>query len=161
MAYLRQITLLGLLIISTSQWAVAGSVGDSIMVDDPYVRAVPPGQPNSASFMSLHNKSGQGYTLIGASTSVAEVAELHTHTMDGGMMRMRKVEKINVPAGERVSLQPGGLHIMLIGLKQKLVPDERVQLTLKFEDGSHLKVEAPVRKLQMRMKQSGQQSHMH
>ncbi|MCU7883929.1 MAG: copper chaperone PCu(A)C [Candidatus Thiodiazotropha sp. (ex Lucinoma annulata)] len=161
MAYLRQITLLGLLIISTSQWAVAGSAGDSIMVDDPYVRAVPPGQPNSASFMSLHNKSGQGYTLIGASTSVAEVAELHTHTMDGGMMRMRKVEKINLPAGERVSLQPGGLHIMLIGLKQKLVPDERVQLTLQFEDGSNLKVEAPVRKLQMRMKQSGQQSHMH
>jgi copper(I)-binding protein len=50
---------------------------------------------------------------------------------------------------------------MLIGLKQKLVPDENVSLTLTFEDGSNLKVDAPVRKLMMQMKQSGQQGHAH
>lgn len=153
--------LLSLLLFTIGQPAMADSAGDIIMVQDPYVRAVPPGQPNSASFMSLHNPDEQGHVLIGASSPAAEVAELHTHTMEGGMMRMRKVEKVDLPGGDRVSLEPGGLHVMMIGLKQKLVPGEKVPLTLLFEDGSQLKVDAPVRKLQMRMKQGEHKGMMH
>ncbi|MES9970245.1 MAG: copper chaperone PCu(A)C [Candidatus Thiodiazotropha sp.] len=161
MIYCNRFSLIGLLILAIGQTAVAGSVADGIMVEDPYVRAVPPGQPNSASFMVLHNKGEKGSALMSASTPAADVVELHTHTMEEGMMRMRKVEKIDLPAGEMVKLQPGGLHVMLIGLKQKLVPDEKLTLTLTFEDGSSLQVDAPVRKLQMQMKQGGQKGHMH
>jgi copper(I)-binding protein len=163
MSYFKHISLIGLFYIGACQLALAAeSVADAIMVDDPYVRAVPPGQPNSASFMVLHNMSKKGSALTGASSSVAEVVELHTHTLEEGMMRMRKVEKIDLPAGEVVKLQPGGLHVMLIGLKQKLVPDEKVSLTLTFEDGSSLRVDAPVRKLQMHMKMGGNEGgHMH
>ncbi|MEW8028526.1 MAG: copper chaperone PCu(A)C [Candidatus Thiodiazotropha sp.] len=161
MSYFKRFSLIGLFYIGVCQVAVAGGVADAIMVDDPYIRAVPPGQPNSASFMALHNMGKEGSALMAASSPAAEVVELHTHTMEEGMMRMRKVEKIDLPAGEVVKLQPGGLHLMLIGLKQKLVPDEKVSLTLGFEDGSSLQVDVPVRKLQMRMKQSGHQGHMH
>ncbi|MET0061612.1 MAG: copper chaperone PCu(A)C [Candidatus Thiodiazotropha endolucinida] len=161
MSCFKRFSLVGLFLICAGQAAVAESVADGIMVDDPYVRAVPPGQPNSASFMGLHNMGKEGSALTAASSPAAEVVELHTHTMEEGMMRMRKVEKIDLPVGEMVKLQPGGLHLMLIGLKQKLVQDEKVSLTLTFEDGSSLQVDAPVRKLQMRMKQDGDQRHMH
>ena len=161
MTFQRFALLMGFGMLVVSQLAAAGSAGEVMMVDDPYIRAVPPGQPNSASFMSLHNNSEQDHALVGASSSAAEVVELHTHTMEEGMMRMRKVDKIDLPAGEKTSLKPGGLHIMLIGLKQKLVPDEDVAVTLEFDDGSTLKVDAPVRKLRMRMKPSDNKGHMH
>lgn len=161
MAFQRFPLLIGFCLIVMSQLVVAGSAGEMVMVDDPYVRAVPPGQPNSASFMSLHNMSDKDIALVGASSSAAEVVELHTHTMEDGMMRMRRVEQIDLPAGEVTSLKPGGLHVMLIGLKQKLVPGEKIGLSLSFDDGSELKVVAPVRKLRMQMKPSDQSEHSH
>ncbi|MET0066702.1 MAG: copper chaperone PCu(A)C [Candidatus Thiodiazotropha sp.] len=151
MRVLRFSVLLGWGLLMLSPFALAATAGDGVLVDDPYVRAVPPGQPNSASFMSLRNTTDQDQQLVGASSRVAEVVELHTHTLEDGMMRMRQVEKIELPAGETVRLKPGGLHIMLIGLKQKLVPDEQVLLTLKFSDGSEREVSAPVKKIRMTM----------
>ncbi|MEJ2406965.1 MAG: copper chaperone PCu(A)C [Candidatus Thiodiazotropha sp.] len=139
----------GLLLLSSA--VLAGTAGDGVSVEAPYVRAVPPGQPNSAAFMSLHNSTDQSYQLVGASSDVAEVVELHTHTMEDGMMRMRQVDQIELPAGDTVSLKPGGLHIMLIGLKHKLVPDDDIRLTLKFSDGSEQEVSAPVKKIRMTM----------
>jgi periplasmic copper chaperone A len=132
--------------------AASAQSTDEVAIDDAYVRAVPPGQPNSAAFMKVSNNGSTTHALVGGSSPAAEVVELHTHTMEGGMMRMRQVEKIDLPAGETVSLQPGGLHVMLIGLKQKLVPDEEIPLTLRFEDGSEVTMNAPVHKLQMKMK---------
>jgi copper(I)-binding protein len=161
MSYFKNLSLIAIFLTAVSQLAVAANVAEGIMVDDPYIRAVPPGQPNSASFMGLHNRGKEGSALTAASSPAAEVVELHTHTMEEGMMRMREVEKIDLPAGEVIKLQPGGLHVMLIGLKQQLVPDEKVPLTLTFEDGSSLQLDVPVRKLQMHMKQGGQKGHTH
>jgi copper(I)-binding protein len=163
MSLIKKISIIGLFSIALCRSALAVSVADDILVNDPYIRAVPPGQPNSASFMGLHNKSKKGSALTAASSPAAEVVELHTHTMEDGMMRMRKVEKIDLPAGELIKLQPGGLHVMLIGLKRKLVPDDKVPMTLTFEDGSSLQMDVPVRKLQMHMnmKKSGHQGQMH
>jgi copper(I)-binding protein len=147
---------IGICLVLMSQQILAGS---AVMADDPYVRAVPPGQPNSASFMTLHNMGKKDLALISASSSAAEVVELHTHTMEDGMMRMRKVDKIDLPAEQKTSLKPGGLHVMLIGLKQKLVPGEKIGITLSFDDGSELKLDAPVRKLRMKMEQSDHSGH--
>jgi copper(I)-binding protein len=145
--------LLTTLLLGLSGAGFAQSAADGVMVIDPYVRAVPPGQPNSASFLTLQNSDSQAHALVGAESPVSKVVELHAHTMVDGMMRMRPVEKIDVPAGGAVALQPGGLHVMLIGLQQQLVPGEGVGLTLIFEDGSKKQVTAPVRKLQMHMRQ--------
>jgi copper(I)-binding protein len=126
--------------------------GAEVAIGDPYVRAVPPGQANSAVFMSLENRSDQDQALVAAESDVSEIVELHTHIEEGGMMRMRQIEKIDVPAGETVILQPGGLHVMLIGLKQALEPGQTIDLTLVFEDGSRMPVQAPVRRIQMQPK---------
>lgn len=131
------------------------SAADQVSAADAYVRAVPPGQPNSASFMTLTNASASDIVLKGAESPAAKVVELHTHTMSGGMMRMRQVEKIDLPAGESVKLQPGGLHVMMIGLQQELVPGEQIDMSLVFEDGSKLAIKVPVVKLQMKMQGAG------
>jgi len=119
----------------------------TVLVSDPYARAVAPGQPNSALFMQIDNGGDQDRALVGAASPVADVVELHTHHMEDGMMKMRRVEQIDLPAGESVSLQPGGLHVMLIGLKQQLRPGEAVALTLTLDDGSELALTAPVRQI--------------
>ncbi len=120
-----------------------------IAISDPYARAVPPGQPNSAVFLSLTNSSAQNHALVGAESPVAGVTELHTHVNEDGMMRMRRIDRIELPAGETVTLKPGGLHLMLIGLKQSLEPGASVDLTLIYDDGSRMSVQAPVRQIGM------------
>ena len=129
----------------------AGTAAEDVQAEDAYVRAVPPGQPNSAAFMSLTNKGDTDHVLVGAESNVSKVAELHTHSMEGGMMKMRPAEKIDLPAGETVKLQPGGLHIMLIGLTRQLSPGEDVEITLVFEDGSRTSLQASVKTVQQTM----------
>lgn len=125
--------------------AQAESTMTAVQVENPYARAVAPGQANSAAYMVLNNTGTKEVSLVEAESSVANKVELHTHRMEGGMMKMREVEKIAIPAGERVTLQPGGLHIMLIGLKHQLVGGEQISLTLIYEDGEKQTVTAPVR----------------
>ncbi len=153
-------TLLSAVLLGGVGQVQAQSVAEQVEVKDPYVRAVPPGQPNSASFMALHNGDSQAHALVAAESPAAKVVELHTHTQVDGMMQMRPVERIELPAGATTGLKPGGLHVMLIGLQQKLEPDQMVPLTLVFEDGSKLELSAPVRKLQMHMRQMQQQDPM-
>lgn len=139
---------------------LAAGAADSVSVSEPYIRAVPPGLPNSASYMVLTNNGDRDLVLKGASSPAAKVVELHTHLMENGMMKMRQVEKIDLPAGQTVALQPGGYHVMMIGLQQQLVPGEQIDLTLQFEDGSELAVKAPVVKLQMKMTKGGMNHNM-
>jgi copper(I)-binding protein len=128
----------------------AGSAADLVSVIDPYVRAVPPGQPNSAAFMTLENQDGAAHAVVNATSPVAKVVELHTHIHEGGMMMMRRIDQVDVPANGKAELKPGGLHVMLIGLKQELKPGEMIPLTLEFEDGSEKALKAPVRKIMMK-----------
>ena len=118
-----------------------------IQVQHPYARAVPPGQPNSAAFMTLNNKGHMANALVSASSPAAKVVELHTHIMDDGMMKMRKIERIDIPAMGKTELKPGGHHIMLIGLKEQLKPGMKISLTLKFSDGTESTIDAPVQEV--------------
>lgn len=104
------------------------------------------GGGNSAAYMVLSNASDTPAALVGATTDVANVIELHTTAMDeSGVMRMRPVEQIDIPANGDVSLEPGGFHVMLIDLTQDLAEGDTVALTLAFADGQELAIEAPVR----------------
>jgi copper(I)-binding protein len=128
--------------------AYTGSAAETVEVGALYAWAVPPGQTNSAAFVTLRNNSDRDYALVAAESPMAKALELHTHIMEGEMMRMRPVEKIEIPAGAKVELQPGGLHIMLIGLEHQLTPGEAVQITLIYADGSKQTLQASVRKVQ-------------
>ena len=100
---------------------------------------------------SMTNQGGEDHALASAESDAAKVVELHTHLMEEGMMKMRRVDKIDLPAGETVKLEPGGLHIMLIGLERQLSPGEDVDITLVFEDGSRSSTKAPVKKVEVKM----------
>ncbi|KOR31138.1 hypothetical protein TI04_02420 [Achromatium sp. WMS2] len=122
-----------------------GLAADAVVgVEGAFVRAVPPGQPNTAAYMVLTNPTATDQDLVRAESSVCDVVELHTHIMEDGMMKMRAIPKITVPANGQVALQPGGLHVMLIGLKAPLALGEKVAVTLVYADGSQQTVEAPV-----------------
>jgi len=113
----------------------AGDLADAVRIEDPYARAVPPGQPNSAVFMVIENTGPTPVAVVAAESPAAATVELHTHRMADGMMQMRRIERIELPAGESVALAPGGLHVMLIGLTETLAPGMEVPLTLVFDDG--------------------------
>ncbi len=90
-------------------------------------------------FMTLKNSGKVDDKLISASADISKKVELHTHLMDNGIMRMRQVESIDVPAGAVTQLKPGGLHVMFIGLKAPLKKGESFPLTLNFEKSGAIK----------------------
>jgi copper(I)-binding protein len=116
-----------------------------LRIESAWARATPSGAKVGGAFVTLLNTGDAPDRLVSASAGVAERVELHTHIMDRNVMRMREVEGgIALPQGETVKLQPGGLHIMLLGLKQGLTAGSRFSLTLIFEKAGSVQVEVPV-----------------
>ncbi|MBK8534902.1 MAG: copper chaperone PCu(A)C [Candidatus Competibacteraceae bacterium] len=124
--------------------ALAAEPG-AIQIETPWARESPPAAANGAAYMTLVNTGGETDHLLSASGEVAETVELHTHLMENNVMKMRKVEAIEVAHGEPTVLRPGGLHIMLIGLKKPLVAGQTFPLTLRFEKAGETSVQVTVR----------------
>lgn len=120
---------------------------ETVNVGNAWVRATAPGQKTAGAYMDL--TSDADAALVAADSAVAGKAELHSMSMDGGVMRMRSVAKIDLAAKKAVKLAPGGLHIMLLDIKQPLKEGDKVPLTLVIRSGgnaqSTVKVEAQVR----------------
>ncbi|MFN6954282.1 MAG: copper chaperone PCu(A)C [Acetobacteraceae bacterium] len=121
-----------------AQATPAARAGD-IAIETPWTRAAG-ANANGAGFMLLRNTGTVPDRLLSAASPAARVVELHTHIRDGEVMRMRPVPDIPVPPGQAVRLQPGGLHVMLIGLTQPLERGQRIPLTLRFERGGEVTV---------------------
>lgn len=130
----------------------------AIDVDNAYIREVPPGAMATGSFLTLKNNSGQEVRLIGAASNAAKKVELHTHINDKGVMKMRQISHISIGAHQETKLQPGGLHIMFIGLQKELKAGQTIPMTLEFEDGSQKELTVPVKSI---MKPMGTMHHHH
>lgn len=100
---------------------------------------------NSAAYLLLRNTGGTSDRLAGAESSVASRVEIHESSMEGEVMRMRKVDGLEIPAGSEVELKPGGLHLMLLGLDEPLTEGEEIEITLRFEQSGDRIVALPVR----------------
>ena len=118
-------------------------------VADPWVRATVPQQTATGAFMRL--TSARGGKLVGASSPVAGVVEIHQMAMDGHVMRMRALPALELPPGQAVEFRPGGYHVMLMDLKSPLAAGQTVPITLVVEGRDGLReqvvVDAPVRPL--------------
>jgi hypothetical protein len=123
----------------------SSSVFAEVTVENPYARAVAPGQMNSAAFMNLSNSADNTVDLIAARSNAAKSVELHTHTQVEGVMQMRQIDKVEIPAKGSVMLAPGGLHIMFIGLNQAFNEGENVDLSLEFSDGTTQALSVPIK----------------
>ena len=117
----------------------------AVEVKDPWARATPAKAENGAAYLTLEAPVAD--RLTGLSTPIAKNAELHTMTMEGGVMRMRPLAALDLPAGQPVTLKPGAVHIMLQGLKEPLQPGRSFPLTLSFEKAGTREVTVAVEKI--------------
>lgn len=120
-----------------------------VAVLDPWVRGTVPAQKSTGAFMRL--EAASDVALVGVSSPAAAVVELHEMKHEGGVMRMSAVKRLDLPAGRSVVLEPGGYHVMLMGLKAQAREGDRIPVTLTFEDKAGkrftMDVQAPVRAL--------------
>ena len=114
-----------------------------IDVVHPFSRALPPSSKNGAVYLHIINKV-RSDRLLGASTPIAKLAEIHTHESEGGVMKMRKLDFVEIAKKQEISLIPGGMHIMLIGLMQPLIEGESFPLTLHFAKEGDVSISVPI-----------------
>jgi copper(I)-binding protein len=120
-------------LVSALLLAGACSPAPEIAIENPRVRALIPGQDKTVAYMDVHNRTPSAITLTGASADSVRAIEIHTTRMDGGVMRMRRLKEVVIPAGETVRFEPGGRHLMLFGVNSL---DPALKVQLEFLDGS-------------------------
>jgi len=124
--------------------AVLAQTGE-VQITAAWARATPGGAQAAAAYVTLESPAGD--RLTGVSTPAAEKADIHEMSMDNGVMKMRPVEGVDLPPGQKVTLKPGGYHIMLTGLAKPLVEGQSFPLTLDFAKGGARQVTVSVQKV--------------
>ena len=123
------------------------AAAQSVAVSNAWVRTTAPSQKNAAVYMDV--KSEGNAVLVATGSPLAQRAELHSMSVEGGVMRMRPLQRIELPGGKTVRLQPTGLHVMLVDLKRPLKAGEKVPLVLSVQSSgtslTTLEIEAEVR----------------
>lgn len=133
-----------LLLLIMAALLLAACSRPELQAEEPWARPAAVGA-NSAAYLILRNRGKSAVTLVGVSSSAA-TAELHRTVMKAeGVMGMEPAGVIEIGPGEEVRFEPGGLHVMLIGVGQPLAEGEIVEITFEFDDGQELLVDAVVR----------------
>jgi len=135
----------------------AGSIARAgVEVSGAWARATMPGQKVAGVYMQL--RSDVQARLVGVKTDAAKTAEVHQMSHEGGVMRMRRLESLDLPAGKTVTLAPGGYHLMLLDILRPLKAGERVSVTLVLDEGGK-RVELPVQAEVRSVMEEGEHSH--
>jgi len=109
------------------------TLGD-LEISGPFTRATLPNAPVGGGFFTVTNKGSADDRLVSASTSIAKDTQIHEMGMEGEVMKMRQLKDgIVIPAGSSVTLEPGGMHLMFMGLTGPIKEGDNVQVTLTFE----------------------------
>ncbi len=117
----------------------------AIHISNPWTRATPKGASNGAGYLTVTSAASAPDRMICAGSDGAASCQLHSMTMDNGVMKMRPVEGgLEIKPSESVTLKPGGFHVMLVDLKHPLEAGKTVEVTLQFEKAGTVKVELPV-----------------
>lgn len=149
----RLFILLGLLLLMPLQAAA------EIMVEGAWVRLPPPVADTAAAYMTITNHGGQDVEITEIVTDIAKSPEFHSMEMHDSMMHMQKMEKVIVPAHGGISFDPGGNHLMLIGLTRALKAGEHLMITLKTSDGQSIMIHATVRDMRSHSEHTDQNSN--
>ena len=129
-------------VVSAVLLVASGAAAAQVQVKDAWARPALQGQTATGAFMSL--LSSDGARLVGASSPVAGVVEIHEMVMEGSVMRMRAIPGLDLPPGRSVELKPGGYHVMLLDLKRPLKAGERVPVELRIETKEKRLVTQPI-----------------
>lgn len=145
MSFIRHLFALALIIVATI--AAPALQADELVKGDIHITKVwarPSVTSTCAAYLTITNVGTSDDSLIGVASDIAATTEMHEMTMTDMVMRMRKMASLNLPAGQSVSLAPGGMHIMLIGLKAPLKTGDSFTLSLEFEKAGHVELAVPV-----------------
>ena len=124
-----------------------------------WARATATKARNGAAYITIKNSSGSRDRLLSEKSLAAKSAALHNHVMDNGVVKMRPAGSIEIPAYGTVIMKPGGLHVMLMGLKSPLVKGGSLPLTLTFEKAGTMTIQIKI--MGMGAKGAGQTHKMH
>jgi len=134
------------------RWAMAMAIAVSLVahaqrsadidVKSAWARPTVAGQIGTGAFMQLTSR--EGARIVGASSDVAGVVEIHEMAMDANVMRMRPIRGLDLPPGSTVELKPGGHHIMLMDLKRPLGAGEKITIELRLQTHDKKLVTQPV-----------------
>ena len=118
-----------------------------VSIEDAYVRVMPPGASASAGFVAFTNSSDKDIDLLSAKADFAGTTELHTHMIKDGIMQMRKVEKMTIPANGKLVLKPHSNHLMFFELKKALKEGDKTSIEFKLSNGKSVKATFDARDL--------------
>jgi copper(I)-binding protein len=130
--------------LSAGRWLAGQTV--PVVAHDAWAREPAPSRDVMALFVVLENRGSTTKAVVSAESEMADKVELHEMKMDGAMMRMSPVKQIEVPAGGKTELKPGGLHVMIFGLKRRPAVGDALAVTLTLDDGTKVPVVATVRR---------------
>ncbi len=146
-------------LVTASAHAAEIKVGD-LTLTDPFSRATPAAAPVAGGFVTISNGGSEPDKLVSGSAPFSEFIELHETSMEGDVMKMQEVEGgIVIPAGETVTLKPGGLHIMFMKLQEPLKEGETRKVTLVFEKAGPVEVDFAVLALGAKGAHAGHDAH--
>lgn len=127
-------------------WCAGVSAAEpALLVESAWLRATPAGATAGAGYATLRNPGAAPRVIVGVETPASGSAQLHSMTHTDGMMRMRHLESLSVPARGSVKLAPHDDHLMLFALRAPLVAGQRVAVTFVLDDGQRVATEFVVR----------------
>ena len=141
--------------------SVSFAASANVILVDGHVRAMPASVPNTAAYLTLENHANDPVKLISVITPAAKEAQLHTIVDENGMVKMRQVESFPITSHGALTLKPSGDHIMILGLNKPLAENDKVVLTLIFDNEQQLQVELPVLKNADSSHQDHSEHHHH
>ena len=121
----------------------AAAVG-AMQIVDPWARASAGNTANGAAFLEIRNTGSEADWLVDAASPAAMMTNIHETVMEEGVMKMRPVHGVEIPAGGTVILKPHGLHVMLMKLKTPLAEGKTVRLTLTFDKAGSVEIDVPI-----------------
>jgi len=130
-----------------------------IEIEDLWVRATVPGQPNGAGYMKIENDGKQADRLLAVQSPAAERIELHATGNENGVARMRRVDGVEIAADGKATLAPGGHHIMFLKLKEPFKAGTQIPATLTFEHAGQVDVSFEVKPAAYNPEGEGSMNH--
>lgn len=117
------------------------------LVTEAHIKTMPPGQTRAAAYLTLHNTGAQDRQILHVEADIAGEVQVHRHTYEQGMMKMRRVQHPRIPAGEQLVFAPGGFHLMLLDVDQPPSEGDTFSITMEFDGGESVTFPVAVRPL--------------
>ncbi len=143
---LNRLVIISFLFGSLASISFAQAENEVLSIKSPWIREAPPGIPTLAAYMEITNITESPISIIGVSSSIAKMTELHEVKLENEVMKMRKMADITLNSGQTLELKAGGSHVMLMGVQESFKQGAEIEIIFELKDLPAVKVMVPVKK---------------